>query len=59
MIIRFTSVQYFYFYINNILIDVSLDNPTILIVVPSYFKLNLNKEEKITNMLSHTYQVIE
>ena len=55
MIIRFTSLQYFYFYINNILVDVPLDNPTILIVVPSYFKLNPNKEEKITDGLFHIY----
>ena len=27
----------------------------ILIVVPSYFKLNPNKEEKIADILYHTY----
>jgi len=31
------------------------NHPTIPIVVPFYFKLNPDKEEKITNMLSHPY----
>jgi len=31
------------------------NHPTIPRVVPSYFKLNPDKKEKITNILSHTY----
>ena len=31
------------------------NHPTILMVVPSYFKLNPDKEENITDMLSHAY----
>jgi hypothetical protein len=27
----------------------------VLVVVPSYFKLNPDKEEKITDVLSHLY----
>jgi hypothetical protein len=52
---KINALQYFYFYINHILVDVPLDNPTILIVVPSYFKFNSDKEEKITDVLSHHY----
>ncbi|MBA7577634.1 hypothetical protein ES708_19487 [subsurface metagenome] len=46
-------LQYFYFYINHILVDAPLNHPIILIVISSYFKLNPDKEEKITNILSH------
>ena len=31
------------------------NHPIILRVVPSYFKLNPDKEEKITHMLSYPY----
>jgi hypothetical protein len=31
------------------------NHPIILIVVPSYFKFNPDKEEKITDELSHPY----
>jgi len=31
------------------------NHPIILVVVPSYFKLNPDKEENITGVLSHDY----
>jgi hypothetical protein len=33
----------------------SKNHPIIPIVVPSYFKLNPDKEENITDVLSHAY----
>jgi hypothetical protein len=32
----------------------SKNHPIVLIIVQSYFKLNPDKEEKITDVLSHT-----
>ena len=37
----------------------SKNHSTILIAVPSYFKLNPNKEEKITDVLSYTLTIQE
>ena len=45
---KISALQYFYFYINHILVDVPLNHSTILIVSPSCFNIEIMKKKLIT-----------